>query len=261
MKVPEDDPERTRRRSRAYAYTFPIPFPLTDFIVGQNFLPVPSEIHTFGSIEAGQEALSTGRIGQAWAANYTTAARLPLHGSLGQPNDDYPPPDGAQRLPAPVEPAAYSFVHGELAPDYPDLAPFSSPGLPDNNATPAERMLYGSDGPLWYRGWALDEEEVVCNAVGAALEKTGTRRMIMGHTYNKTSIVSRWGGQIIGIDTGISHAFGGVLSALSVYDSLTPLAPSSDGQAQWTETEFVKAVYEDHEHVLVDEEREVVGDF
>jgi len=45
--------------------------------------------------------------------------------------------------------------------------------------------MYGTDGPLWYRGWALESDQrglfeaVVDNSV---LEKTGVRRMIMGHT-------------------------------------------------------------------------------
>jgi hypothetical protein len=156
--------------------------------------------------------LSTGRIGRAWAANYTTITRLPLHPSLGAPNDDFPPPDGsaAGRLSAPLSHAAYSFVHGGLAPSYPRFSPFPSainevgysllrklqhrvqppphpphpyPDLP-SSATREERALYESDGPLWYRGWALNSEEEVCRDVDGVLEKTGTRRMVMGHTPN-----------------------------------------------------------------------------
>jgi hypothetical protein len=55
------------------------------------------------------------------------------------------------------------------------------PGLPPS-ATPDEHAFYDSGGPLWYRGWALDAEEKVCREVDSVLEKTGTRRMIMGHT-------------------------------------------------------------------------------
>ncbi len=51
----------------------------------------PSELKTFGSIAARQRMLTTGRIGRAWAQNYTTASRLPLHPSLGPPNTPYPP--------------------------------------------------------------------------------------------------------------------------------------------------------------------------
>ena len=35
--------------------------------------------------------ITTGRIGRAWATNYTTASRLPLHPSIGPPNTPYPP--------------------------------------------------------------------------------------------------------------------------------------------------------------------------
>lgn len=52
--------------------------------------------------------------------------------------------------------------------------------IPD--ATPEEARLYGSDGPLWYRGWALEDEKTVCESVDQVLAQTGTRRMIMGHT-------------------------------------------------------------------------------
>jgi hypothetical protein len=193
--------------------------------------------------------LSTGRIGRAWAANYTTTSRLPLHPYFGDPNDDFPPPAGsaASRLPKPLSHAAYSFVHGGLSPNYPQLSPFPSaintigysllrklqhrkqppphppntyPGLPPS-ATIEEQALYGSNGPLWYRGWALDDEGEVCQEVDSVLEKTGTRRMVMGHTPNfkvrrilllhkamftvlhlSQEIVSRCNGKIIIIDTG-----------------------------------------------------------
>ena len=171
-----------------------------------------SEVKTFGGVAARQAMLSTGHIGRAWAANYTTTSRLPLHPSFGDPNDDFPPPAGstASRLPTPLSHAAYSFVHGGLAPNYPQLSPFPSainalgrsllrklqhrvqppphppnayPGLP-SSATSEEHELYGSDGPLWYRGWATNDEAEVCREVDAVLEKTGTRRMMMGHTPN-----------------------------------------------------------------------------
>ena len=164
-------------------------------------------IKTFGSVAARQKMLSTGRIGRSWAANYTTTSRLPLHPSLGPPNTDYDPETDYVSTSA-LSHAAISFVHGGLAPTYPDLTPFPSrinelgtsllrklqhrtqppphppspyPGLP-HESTMEEHRLYGSDGPLWYRGWALDPEEKVCAEVDEVLQKTGTRRMIMGHT-------------------------------------------------------------------------------
>lgn len=166
-----------------------------------------SEIATFGSVAARQEMLTTGPIGRAWAQNYTTTSRLPLHPSIGPPNTDYSPKDHS--IASPLSHAAISFLHGGLAPTYPQLTPFPSainalsssllhklqsqspqpapyppnpyPGLPAGT-TAEEIRFYGTDGPLWYRGWALDSEESVCAAVDDVLEKTGTRRMVMGHT-------------------------------------------------------------------------------
>jgi hypothetical protein len=87
--------------------------------------------------------------------------------------------------------------------------------------------MYEANGPVWYRGWALDTEEHVCRDVDEVLNKTGTRRMIMGHTPDFQvsdlsnvsicwarrllwfqGIVSRCNGKIIIIDTGA----GGFLS-------------------------------------------------
>ena len=55
-------------------------------------------------------------------------------------------------------------------------------GLPAGT-TQAEAALYDSNGPLWYRGWAYETDEVkLCRDVDLTLEKIGARRMIMGHT-------------------------------------------------------------------------------
>lgn len=165
-----------------------------------------SEVKTFGSVRARQQMITTGRIGRTWAANYTTTSRLPLHPSLGPANTDYNPLSPFSQTP--LSHAAISFVHGGLAPNYPELTPFPSrinalghsllrklqrrpfppphppnpyPGLPADT-TPAENRLYDTNGPLWYRGWALRPEKEVCALVDNVLRRTGTRRMIMGHT-------------------------------------------------------------------------------
>ena len=60
---------------------------------------------------------------------------------------------------------------------------------------------------------------------------------------------------------GISHAYGGALSALSVTYTLSPAPSDESGQKVWTEKEVVKALYVDREVVLAEDERAVVGDF
>lgn len=108
----------------------------------------------------------------------------------------------------PLSHAALSFVHGGLSPTYRGLVPFPTkinelgtsllrklqrreqppphppypyPGMPPSTTT-EEHELYASDGPVWYRGWALESEDKACADVDQVLKMTGTRRMIMGHT-------------------------------------------------------------------------------
>ena len=88
--------------------------------------------------------LQTGRIGRAWAANYTVTSRIPLHPPMGplSPFSNsvsaplYDPPAGASSVDFdrqkartskdPLATAALSFVHGGLAPEYADLVPYPS---------------------------------------------------------------------------------------------------------------------------------------
>ena len=58
---------------------------------------------------------------------------------------------------------------------------------------------------------------------------------------------------------GISHAYGGALSALSIYYTLTPIG--DDASQRWREKEVVSALYHDRQEVLAIEEREIVGKF
>ncbi|TFK75176.1 Metallo-dependent phosphatase [Pluteus cervinus] len=278
-------------------------------VIGDWRYVYPSEIKTFGTVEARQKMLSSGRIGRSWAANYSTTSRLPLHPSLGAPNTPYPPAHHLLHVQVqkdgdldessmftrpyfdPTEPlshSAVSFVHGGLSPTYQQLTPFPSrineigasllkklqnrvqppphppnryPGLPPSS-TPEEIELYESNGPLWYRGWAMEDETAVCSQVDQVLARTGTKRMVMGHTPDFKNIVSRCDGKIIIIDTGISHAYGGVLSALSIHYTFTPIGDAENPEEQeWREREVISALYPDRQDVLVDEQRHVVGNF
>jgi hypothetical protein len=62
--------------------------------------------------------------------------------------------------------------------------------------------------------------------------------------------------------SGISHAYGGALSALSIQYTFTPTTTNGNPEERkWIEKEIVSAVYMDREVVLAVDEREVVGDF
>lgn len=101
--------------------------------------------------------------------------------------------------------------------------PHPYPGLPPS-ATPDERELYGSEGVVWWRGLATEpDERKACEWVRTLQRRLGVRRVIGGHTPDFEKIVSRCDGGAIIIDTGISKAYGGVLSALEIEYTLHEL--------------------------------------
>jgi len=102
----------------------------------------------------------------------------------------------------------------------------------------------------------------------------------MGHTLDLKRIVSRCDGKVIIIDTGITPAYGGILSALRIDYSLIPIKPDHNVElivnatdssqatldmgtkpSKWRELEVVTAIYEDHKQRLATSEREIEGDF
>ena len=57
---------------------------------------------------------------------------------------------------------------------------------------------------------------------------------------------------------GISHAYGGALSALSIDYTLTPVIKG--GVEKWIEKEVVRALYADKREVVADDIREIQDD-
>ncbi|KAK4685445.1 hypothetical protein P7C73_g4704, partial [Tremellales sp. Uapishka_1] len=132
--------------------------------------------------------------------------------------------------------------------------------------------LYAEGGPLWWRGLAdVMDDAVVCGWARELQAKLGVRRIIGGHTPDFEKIVHRCNASVIIIDTGMSSAYGGVLSALEIDYTLTPLSSRPDhrqdpllaesiqpGQT-YLEREVVSAIYENGKHVIAVEEKEVVA--
>lgn len=124
-----------------------------------------------------------------------------------------------------------------------------------------ERDLYSATGPLWYRGYALDSESSgICDQASEVLQSVGSVRMIMGHTPQFKGILPRCRSKVIVIDTGISSAYGGVLSALEIIYSLKPVvnddAPSAPIR-RMVEKETVTAIYEGSTKAIAKKERTV----
>jgi hypothetical protein len=229
-------------------------------------------------------------LGKEWLANYSVTARVPLspfanaphlsftHGSLRPSYENLTPyPDVINRI-------GHSLLARALEPPLPPpYPPNPYPGFP--KGTPqGEHNLYDSGGPLWWRGLAeAKNEKVVCGWARELKEKLGVRRIIgvsterlktntgtrltrQGHTPNFEKIVDRCNASIIIIDTGISSAYGGVLSALEVIYTLTPVEGHRDDPLQppairagekYIEREEVYAVYQTGRKQLANEVREV----
>jgi len=220
------------------------------------------DIETFGGAESRRRVMSTGGwIGQSWLANYSVSARVPyrLEGGPGFTSSV----EGADQE-DPFRDAATVFVHGGITPDY------AAKGLSEINRigkallhralagqlpyphhlppdTPQEEaMLYAEHGPLWERSYALeDDERLICRQIQLATKRLNVRRMVMGHTPQFKGITSRCDGMILLIDTGISSAYGGPLTALEINYSLEPLNPPSlTSPLSWSEVESVFALQE-----------------
>lgn len=94
--------------------------------------------------------------------------------------------------------------------------------------------LFGDDGPVWTRRFALfNDERTVCKELQRSLNTIGADRMVVGHTAQSDGkIHHRCGGRFILADTYISQAYTGVShpSALEVAQNgrATALYPGTD---------------------------------
>jgi hypothetical protein len=106
------------------------------------------------------------------------------------------------------------FVHGGITPRFAEM------GLPGMNALakgvvggqlPAGQL--GDDSPIWYRGYLQDDG--ACQELERALDSLGARRMVVGHTTQRTGrIAVGCEGRVLGIDTGISSHYGAHAAAV-----------------------------------------------
>ncbi|CEI92812.1 hypothetical protein RMCBS344292_07062 [Rhizopus microsporus] len=85
--------------------------------------------------------------------------------------------------------------------------------------------IFGGYGPTWYRGYAADDEDIICELLEEALESMEANRMVVGHTVQHDGkIHTRCGGRVVLIDIGISTVYGGNKGALEIMgDQVTAL--------------------------------------
>jgi hypothetical protein len=134
------------------------------------------------------------------------------------------------------------FLHGGVSPKVAALgcAAVNDTVRAELNAPPgslnAQSLGPSEDGPLWYRGLALEDEATFAPEVDALLLKLDARAIVIGHTITMDGRMrSRFGGRVIQTDTG--------MLAGTFYPNGRPSALEiRDGQ--------FTAIYEDKREVL-----------
>ena len=74
----------------------------------------------------------------------------------------------------------------------------------------------GDDSPVWSRHYSDEPDAVDCAMLTGVLESLGVRRMVVGHTVQKTGISSACDEGVWRIDTGMSSYYGGDIQLLEV---------------------------------------------
>ncbi len=79
-------------------------------------------------------------------------------------------------------------------------------------------MITSPEGPLWYRGLALEPEEKLTDALKALLARLKAQYIVEGHTVlSKSAITTRFDNHVFLIDTGmLKEVYGGRASALEI---------------------------------------------
>lgn len=77
-------------------------------------------------------------------------------------------------------------------------------------------IIEDEQGPLWYRGLAGVRPVTSPATVAAILEHHQARHIVIGHTPTSGTILPRYDGRVIQIDTGIGRFYGGHIAYLEV---------------------------------------------
>ncbi|MBI3493532.1 MAG: metallophosphoesterase [Acidobacteria bacterium] len=108
------------------------------------------------------------------------------------------------------------FLHGGISPS---VAAWSCDAINDavrkdlagdldkTRANPLASLVAREDGPLWYRGLAL-EPDTFAPDVDKILAAQHAKALVVGHTVTPDGrILSRFGGKVVQIDTGMQPAY------------------------------------------------------
>ena len=114
------------------------------------------------------------------------------------------------------------FLHGGIGPKYAkySVRKFNDEVLKElRDFSKLEGgVVMDTDGPLWYRGLAQDDEKELAPHVKAVLERLGVKYIVIAHTVTKGMITPRFDGKVLMIDVGLSQFYGAHTACLVVED-------------------------------------------
>ena len=112
------------------------------------------------------------------------------------------------------------FLHGGIGPK------FAASSIREINESiqaelndfsdPTNLAMIDSEGPLWYRGLALEDEVILTPHLETVLSNYDCRRIVIGHTPTAGTVIPRFGGRVVMIDAGLSRFYGGRLACLVI---------------------------------------------
>ena len=77
-------------------------------------------------------------------------------------------------------------------------------------------IVVDEEGPLWYRGLALNDARSEAAHLEAVLQQHQAKRIVMGHTVTEGAVMTRLQGRAVFIDVGLSRHYGGRLACLLI---------------------------------------------
>lgn len=144
------------------------------------------QLHPLGYVEHRRAWEAGGRYGD-WIASHNAVIRINdtlfVHGGIG--------PAFAGYSEATMNRAVSEALEGHPQTADPNLA----------------GILRHQEGPLWYRGLALNEEAAETPNLDAVLAHFGVRRIVTGHTKLASTVLPRFGGRVIIADIAVPEGY------------------------------------------------------
>lgn len=113
------------------------------------------------------------------------------------------------------------FVHGGISPAYAGMpiAEINTRVRTElaSGKAGVDAIVNAPDGPLWYRGNAVQAETADNEAaLDAMLAQYGAERIVIAHTPLLGTVLPRFGGKVLLVDVGMSAYYGGARAALVI---------------------------------------------